>query len=34
MEALILLFSIALVIGVGVLIWLNTRNGRKWLASL
>lgn len=34
MEALILLFSIALAIGLGILAWLNTRSGRKWLASL
>ncbi len=29
-----IVLSLALVIGVGILIWFRTPNGKKWLASL
>lgn len=29
-----LVLSLALVIGVGILLWFRTPNGKKWLASL
>ncbi len=34
MEAVGLLLVIALIVGIAILIWLNTKNGKKWLASL
>ena len=34
MEAVGLLLAIALIVGIAFLIWLNTKNGKKWLASL
>lgn len=34
MEALIILFSVMGVIGIGILIWFKTPNGKKWLADL
>ena len=34
MEALIILFSVMSVIGIGILIWFKTPNGKKWLADL
>lgn len=34
MEALITLFSVMAVLGIGFLIWLNTKSGKKWLSEL
>lgn len=34
MEALITLFSVMVVFGIGFLIWMNTKAGKKWLANL
>ncbi|ADY35140.1 hypothetical protein Bacsa_0544 [Phocaeicola salanitronis DSM 18170] len=34
MDFLIILFSICLVIGIGILIWFRTPKGKKWLANL
>ncbi len=34
MEAVGLLLTIALIIGIGILIWLNTKSGKKWLTNL
>ena len=34
MEAVGLLLVIALIVDIAILIWLNTKNGKKWLASL
>ena len=34
MEAVGLLLVIAFIVGIAILIWLNTKNGKKWLASL
>ena len=34
MDFLIILFSVMCVIGIGILIWLKTPNGKKWLANL
>ena len=34
MYALGFVLSLALVIGVGILIWFRTPNGKKWLDSL
>jgi len=33
MEALITLFIVLAVIGLAIAIWLNTKSGKKWLAS-
>lgn len=34
MDFMIMLFSVCLVIGIGFLAWLKTKNGKKWLANL
>lgn len=34
MDFLIILFSICLIIGIGILLWFRTPNGKKWLAGL
>lgn len=34
MEALISLFAVMAVIGSIIAIWLNMKNGKKWLANL
>lgn len=34
MEALIFTFSILSVIVTGIIVWLNTKSGKKWLESL
>lgn len=34
MEALEVIFAITAVAGVGILIWLNTKSGKKWMANL
>lgn len=34
MEALLMLFSLMAVIGLGIAIWLNTKSGEKWLENL
>ena len=34
MEAVGLLLVIALIVGIAILIWLNTKSGKKWLSSL
>ncbi len=31
---LILTFAVGSLIGIGLIIWLHTKNGKKWLASL
>jgi hypothetical protein len=34
METLVLLFGITSVIGVGLILWTNTKKGKKWLQDL
>ena len=34
MEILAILFGVTTVISGGILLWLHTRNGKKWLANL
>lgn len=34
MEAIIALFSVMAIIGAAIAVWLNTKSGKKWLASL
>lgn len=34
MELLTFIFAIALVIGLGMAIWFNTKSGQKWIDSL
>ncbi len=34
MDALIFLFSAMLVFGIGFLLWMNTKAGKKWLSDL
>ena len=34
MEALMSLFAVMAAIGSIIAIWLNTKNGKKWLANL
>ena len=34
MDFTIMLFSACSVVGIGILIWLRTKSGKKWLASL
>lgn len=34
MDFMIMLFSVCLIVGVGILIWLKTKSGKKWLESL
>lgn len=34
MDFMIMLFSVCAVIGIGILIWFKTKNGKKWLESL
>lgn len=34
MDALIFLFSVMLLFGIGFLLWMNTKAGKKWLANL
>jgi hypothetical protein len=33
MNGLSLIFLISSVIGIGILIWLNTKSGKKWLGG-
>lgn len=33
MNGLSLIFLISSVIGIGILIWLNTKSGKKWLGE-
>ena len=34
MDALIFLFSVVLVLCIGLLFWMNTKAGKKWLSDL
>jgi len=34
MEALITLFAVLAIVGVGIAIWINTKPGKRWLANL
>lgn len=34
MDALSLVFTVASLIGIGLLIWAKTDSGKKWIASL
>ena len=34
LEPLITLFAVLAVIGIGILVWMNTKAGKKWLANL
>lgn len=34
METLVLLFGITAVIGVSLVLWTNTKKGKKWLQDL
>lgn len=34
MDFLIMFFSIGVVIAAAIAIWINTKHGKKWLASL
>ena len=34
MELLTFVFAIALLIGLGMAIWFNTKSGQKWIDSL
>lgn len=34
MDYLITLFSVGSIICIGILIWMNTKSGKKWLQSL
>ena len=34
MDALMFLFSVALVLCIGFLLWMNTKAGKKWLSDL
>lgn len=33
MNGLSLIFLISSIIGIGILIWLNTKSGKKWLGG-
>ncbi len=34
MDFLILLYSAGAIFGIGMLIWMKTKSGKKWLADL
>lgn len=34
MEFMLIVYSIGIIIGTGILLWFRTKNGKKWLQSL